>query len=214
MMNRHYTKQDQALIKFTELKNILAGKIKTSKRPSPATHLAEPELSIKDRRQIAGLMRVNHTGEVCAQALYDSQAAISRDSQTKQLMRSAAMEEYDHLHWCQQRLSELNSHVSALNPLWYLGSWGIGALAALAGNQWNLGFVAETEQQVTLHLAKHLTKVPTYDTKTHAILSQMQLDETEHANTAIHAGAHTLPTWIKKIMARVSKVMTTVAYYV
>ena len=214
-MQRNYNAHDQFIFKLQQLNHILRGNIQDSPRPSPAIKQANTtSLSEHEQRHVAALMRVNHSGEVCAQALYDSQAVFSRNTKTKRLMQQAAIEEYDHLHWCQQRIHELNSHVSYLNPLWYCGSWLIGAIAACAGDRWNLGFVAATEQQVTTHLEKHRNKIPSHDHKTHAVLKQMQQDETEHAQAALHAGGHHLASFIQTGMTIVSKVMTTIAYYI
>ena len=213
-MQRNYTTQDNLILKLEQLHQVLCGQINCSPRENPAMMIPNPTLTEEERRHIAGLMRVNHTGEVCAQALYDSQAVLSHNPHIKQHMRAAAEEEYDHLHWCQQRLIELNSHVSWLNPLWYTCAWCIGAVAALVGDRWNLGFVAETEHQVTAHLKKHREKIPAHDQKTHVILRQMQQDESQHADAAIKAGGTSLPTFLRKTMTAVSKVMTTIAYWV
>ena len=184
-----------------------------AKRQSPAQNLAESSLSPQEKRHIAGLMRVNHAGEVCAQALYQGQALTAQLAQIRTQMTQAAEEEVDHLAWCEQRLQELNSQPSLLNPLWYLGSFMLGSLAGLAGDRWSLGFVVETERQVAAHLQNHLQKLPIQDEKTQAILEQMHEDETQHARVAIGAGAAELPHPLKKLMQGVSRLMTQSSYY-
>jgi ubiquinone biosynthesis monooxygenase Coq7 len=157
-------------------------------------------------------MRVNHVGEVCAQALYQSQKLVARDPQIRAMLEHSAQEEMDHLAWCETRLKELDSHTSYLNPFWYAGSFAIGLLAGLAGDKWSLGFVAETEKQVEAHLENHLEKLPLEDQRSRAIVDQMRIDEIEHGQAALHAGGATLPEPIQKVMQAVSKVMTTTAY--
>jgi ubiquinone biosynthesis monooxygenase Coq7 len=166
------------------------------------------------RRVSEGLMRVNHTGEVCAQALYSAQALTARDAAVRERMQRAAEEENAHLIWCERRVQELGGHLSYLNPLWYLGSFAIGALAGLAGDKWNLGFVVETERQVEGHLDDHLQRLPAEDAKSRAIVAQMQQDEIRHAAMALQEGAAELPAPIKRLMALHSKVMTAIAYRV
>ncbi len=164
------------------------------------------------RRHVAGLMRVNHTGEVCAQALYLGQAALARDADNRAHLLHAAAEETDHLAWCAQRLQELDSHPSVFNPLWYLGSYAIGATAALAGDPFSLGFVVETERQVEAHLAEHLERLPAQDGRSRAVLTQMQADEVRHAQAAQQRGGVALPRPLPKLMYLSSMVMKTVAY--
>jgi ubiquinone biosynthesis monooxygenase Coq7 len=159
-------------------------------------------------------MRVNHSGEVCAQALYHGQALSARSSTTRQHMQLAAQEETDHLAWCQTRIKELGSHTSYLNPFWYFQSFSIGVLAGLAGDRWSLGFVRETERQVTAHIDKHLQRLPPADTASHAILMQMRADEQQHAHQAEQAGAAELPWIIRQTMRLTAKVMTTTAYWI
>lgn len=156
-------------------------------------------------------MRVNHSGEVCAQALYQSQALTTRSDTVRQTMQNAANEENDHLNWCEERLYELDSHKSYLNPLWYCGSFMIGTFFGLIGDRWNLGFLAETERQVVKHLESHLEKLPADDYKSRAIVEQMQKDEANHATRAVQAGAEELPRLVKRAMALTSKIMTTTA---
>jgi 3-demethoxyubiquinol 3-hydroxylase len=181
-------------------------------RRSPAGGLAEAELDDAERRHAAGLMRINHTGEVCAQALYFGQAALARDAGNRQHLLHAAAEETDHLAWCAQRLQELDSRPSLLNPLWYAGSYAIGAAAALAGDPVSLGFVVETERQVEAHLAEHLEKLPVQDERSRAVLTLMQADEIRHAQAAQQRGGIQLPCPLPQLMHASSMVMKAVAY--
>jgi len=181
-------------------------------RPNPAIDQAEIVLEDDERRHSAGLMRINHVGEVCAQALYCGQAAVARDEATRAHLLDAAQEETDHLAWCHQRLHELDSRPSLLNPLWYAGSYAIGALAGLRGDGWNLGFVVETERQVEAHIDEHLQSLPPADARSRAILGVMKADEARHAANAEAAGARVLPPPIPTLMAAASKLMKTVAY--
>ena len=184
----------------------------TSIRPHPDQGLAEANLSEAERRHVAGLMRVNHSGEVCAQALYQGQALTSRDPAVRDALREAAHEEIEHLAWTEQRLRELGSHTSWLNPLWYAGSLTMGVLAGKLGDRWNLGFLAETEKQVTAHLESHLARLPESDIKSAAIIGQMAIDETSHAHTAEALGAAQFPPVAKKLMQQTAKVMTALSY--
>lgn len=170
------------------------------------------DLSPQDRTHVAGLMRVNHVGEVCAQALYQSQKLLAKTSETRALLDQAAKEEMDHMAWCEERLKELDSRPSLLNPLWYAGAFGIGLVAGLAGDRWSLGFVAETEKQVERHLDDHLEKLPEADLRSRAIVEQMRMDEIEHGASAMAAGGQELPRPIQTLMAGISKIMTTTAY--
>ncbi|RDI98507.1 demethoxyubiquinone hydroxylase family protein [Dyella solisilvae] len=181
-------------------------------RPSPAEAFDEADMDDAERRHAAGLMRINHTGEVCAQALYDGQAALARNEENRQHLQHAASEETDHLAWCSERLKELDSRPSLLNPLWYAGSYAIGALAALAGDPVSLGFVVETERQVEAHLEEHLDKLPPQDERSRAVLEQMQADEIRHAHDARERGGIELPFPIPGLMHFSSMVMKTVAY--
>jgi ubiquinone biosynthesis monooxygenase Coq7 len=183
-----------------------------AERANPAAAEADLVLDDHDRRHAAGLMRVNHTGEVCAQALYVGQAAVARDPATRAQLLAAAQEETDHLAWCADRLQELDSRPSLFNPLWYAGSYAIGLAAGLRGDGWNLGFVAETERQVEAHLHEHLERLPPGDGRSRAILETMQADEARHAEHAEAAGARTLPKPIPRLMAFASGVMKAVAY--
>ena len=181
-------------------------------RRSPATGLAEAELDETERRHAAGLMRVNHTGEVCAQALYVGQAALARNADNREHLLHAAAEETDHLAWCAERLQQLHSRPSLLNPLWYAGSYAIGAVAALAGDPVSLGFVVETERQVETHLAEHLEKLPAQDERSRAVLATMQADEIRHAEAAQQRGGIELPFPLPQLMHLSSMLMKTVAY--
>lgn len=209
---RVYTKTDK-LVDFldTSLRTLFGQPI-TTKRQNPANDI-ENIANPSDAQKSIGLMRVNHCGEVCAQALYQGQALTARDPIIKAKLKQAALEENDHLDWCASRIQELGSHTSLLNPLWYVGSLSIGIAAGIAGDKWNLGFLAETENQVTKHLDDHLKKLPSDDYKSRAIVSQMKIDEQEHATTAIEAGAYMLPPVIKNTMKFTSKIMTTISYY-
>lgn len=183
-------------------------------RPSPAQNLPECSLTLTEKKHIAGLMRVNHAGEIAAQALYQGQAFTAQSGSMKDHMMKAAEEETDHLAWCEERLTELDSHPSLLNPLWYAGSFVIGALAGLAGDALSLGFIVETENQVSQHLQQHRQKLPKQDIKTRTILECMQQDEENHADAALQAGAKDLPQPVKFVMHLVSRIMTTSSYYI
>ena len=183
-----------------------------AERPNPGRNEADVVLDDAERRHAAGLMRINHVGEVCAQALYIGQATVARDAATRDQLLAAAQEETDHLVWCGDRLRELDSRPSLLNPLWYAGSYTIGLLAGLRGDGWNLGFVVETERQVEAHIGEHLESLPEADQRSRAILRVMKTDEARHAEHAEAAGAKTLPAPIPSLMAAASKVMKTVAY--
>ncbi len=183
-----------------------------AQRPSPAAGIAEAELDDAERRHAAGLMRINHTGEVCAQALYLGQAALARDADNREHLLHAATEETDHLAWCAERLQQLHSRPSLLNPLWYAGSYAIGAAAALAGDPISLGFVVETERQVEAHLAEHIERLPAQDERSRAVLAQMQADEVRHAQAAAQRGGIDLPFPLPRLMHWSSMVMKTAAY--
>ena len=185
-----------------------------SRRPHPDDGVPEGALSDAERRQAAGLMRVNHSGEVCAQALYQGQALTARNPEAARALREASEEETEHLAWCERRLTELGSHKSYLNALWYTGSFAIGVLAGALGDRWNLGFLAETERQVEGHLDGHLQRLPEQDAKSRAIVEQMKADEIRHAETAIAHGGAELPLPVKLAMKLSSKIMTQTAYWV
>ncbi len=182
-------------------------------RANPAESRAEASMSEQERRHSAGLMRVNHVGEVCAQALYEAQAAFAKDDATKQQFRLAGQEEVDHLAWTAARLKELGSHTSVFNPLWYAGAYALGAVAAKLGDANSLGFVVETERQVEAHLNSHLTQLPEQDQRSRAIVIQMRDDEVAHAEAAQQMGGAELPAPVKGAMRAMAKVMTGTAYY-
>lgn len=194
------------------LRTLAAGSDMTSTRPSPARPLDETDLSDAERKKSAALMRVNHTGEVCAQALYQGQALTAKLPQIRAEMEQAASEEIDHLVWCQERIDALGSHTSYLNPVWYGLSFAIGAGAGLVSDKVSLGFVAATENQVCKHLQEHLQELPPQDTRSRAIVEQMLEDEAHHADMALNAGGYRFPAPVKGLMTLVSKVMTTTSY--
>lgn len=185
-----------------------------TRRHMPGEDLPEADMSDEERRHVAALMRINHCGEICAQALYQGQALTSRDPLIKQALAQAAWEETEHLNWTERRIEELGGHKSLLNPFWYAGSLAFGIIAGKFGDQWNLGFLAETERQVEGHLESHLAQLPEQDKRSREILEQMKVDEIKHAEMANHYGAAELPLPIKQAMRLSSKVMTTAAYYI
>jgi ubiquinone biosynthesis monooxygenase Coq7 len=212
MFTRQLSSLDRALVEIERAIGTAFGAAPESTRPSPAASIAESELSDAQRRQAAGLMRVNHAGEVCAQALYSGQAAVARDAAVRTRLLEAAAEETDHLAWCGERLSALHSRPSLLNPLWYAGSFAIGAAAALASDAISLGFVVETERQVEAHLGEHLQKLPEADARSRAVVAQMQADEARHGTLARQAGGIDLPAPVPALMRLASAVMKAVAY--
>ena len=181
-------------------------------RPHPDRDVADTPLDAQEKRHAAALMRINHSGEVCAQALYNGQALTARNPETEAALRQASQEETEHLAWCEKRIAELGSHKSLLNPIWYGGSFALGALAGALGDKWNLGFLAETENQVGKHIENHLTRLPENDAKSRAVLEQMKIDEAKHATTALDHGGAELPTPVKLAMKLASKVMTHTTY--
>ena len=202
---------DQAVIEFDKaLRTVFAPA--RSVRPVPGEALPEAELGEAECRHAAALMRINHVGEICAQALYQGQALMSRDPSIRDALRQASHEETEHLAWTERRIGELGGRKSLLNPLWYGGALAIGLVAGRFGDRWNLGFLAETERQVESHLKGHLETLPAQDHKSRAIVEQMKIDEIEHADTAVGLGAHELPAPIKGAMKLASKVMTTLTY--
>lgn len=211
MSARAYSRLDRLLVDAQNAIDTVFG-APGAERPNPAA--GEPDVPLDDveRRHAAGLMRINHVGEVCAQALYVGQAALARDEKTRAHLLAAAQEETDHLAWCAQRLDELGSRPSLLNPLWYAGSYAIGALAGWRGDGWNLGFVVETERQVEAHLDEHLQTLPPADARSRAILEVMKTDEARHAEDARARGARRLPPPVPTVMSLASKLMKTVAY--
>lgn len=185
-----------------------------SVRPVPGENLPEAELNAAERAEAAALMRVNHVGEVCAQALYQGQALTARNAQAREALEQAAQEEVEHLAWTEQRIAELGGRRSLLNPLWYAGSYAIGVMAGLAGERWNLGFLAETERQVVAHLDSHLKRLSHRDAKSRAVIAAMKRDEARHATMALHMGGSELPLPARALMRLSSRVMTTTAYWV
>lgn len=210
---RQYTQIDEQLIGLSKVLNTLFVK-PVPNRSYPAKNMAASDLSEEDRQHSSRYMRVNHVGEICAQALYQSQALTAKDPATKAQMQSAADEEVDHLAWCEQRIDELGGRKSLLNPFWYAGAFVIGAAAGIAGDKWNLGLVAETERQVVKHLDDHLGKLPENDLRSKKVVTQMKQDEIQHAEQAMAAGAAELPQSAKWLMKCASKVMTKTAYWV
>lgn len=216
MSERKLSLLDQLLVSANQALQTLHAQQHDAQRPNPAATLGSQEtedLDAAQRRHVAGLMRVNHAGEVCAQALYEGQALTARSSQVRNTMKQAAEEEVDHLAWCEERLQQLDAHPTIFNPLWYGLSFGIGAAAGLAGDRWSLGFVAETERQVCKHLDHHLQQIPDQDQTSRAIIEQMREDESGHAETAVQAGASDLPAPVRHAMTLVSKVMTRASYH-
>lgn len=205
---------DHLISQIDQTLRTLAGKPLVTGRPDPASSFEESPLSKSEKTESARLMRVNHAGEIAAQALYQGQALTARREDVKARMEEASTEENDHLAWCAQRVSELGSHTSYLGPVWYLGSFSIGAAAGLLGDKWSLGFIAETEHQVVKHLDRHLQRLPQPDEKSRAILEQMKLDEARHGANARAAGGRALPEPVKRVMQLTSKVMTETAYWV
>ncbi|VAW64836.1 2-polyprenyl-3-methyl-6-methoxy-1,4-benzoquinol hydroxylase, coq7 type [hydrothermal vent metagenome] len=210
---RHFSPIDQLIMQSDHALRTIFGRPITTERTNPCADTPENELSEAERKHAAGLMRVNHSGEISAQALYQGQALTARLDKVRKSMERAALEENDHLAWTEQRLNELSGQKSILNPLWYAGSFAIGATAGLLGDKWSLGFVAETEHQVVRHLQKHLNKLPENDIRSRAILKQMEIDEAHHATVALEGGGAALPLPVKKLMVAMSKVMTGSAYY-
>lgn len=211
---RQLTAFDRFILQADHALSTIFGRPTTTERANPSASITANNLHDSQRKLSASLMRVNHSGEVSAQALYQGQAITARLDKVRQSMERAALEENDHLAWTEQRLMELSSQKSILNPIWYCGSFAIGAVAGLLGDKWSLGFVAETEHQVVRHLHKHLAKLPKDDTKSKAILEQMKIDEAHHATLALEGGAAELPWPVKKLMAGMSKAMTISAYYI
>ena len=203
--------QDDLVISFDRALRTLAG-LATTLRPVPGAGVPEADLTPEERRSAAGMMRVNHTGEVCAQALYAAQALVARNPETRRSFARAAREEEEHLAWTQARLTELDDRVSRLNPLWYAGSFAIGIAAGMAGDRVNLGFVVETERQVEEHLTGHIESLPPADARSRAIVEQMRDDEARHGAMAQAAGATDLPLPVKGLMRLAAGVMKAVAY--
>ena len=214
MTARHHSRVDRLLIEIERALGTVFEPHPAAARPSPSVGIDDDALDDADRRHAAGLMRVNHVGEVCAQALYFGQAAVARDAGVRAHLLEAAAEETDHLAWCGERLDELGDRPSLLNPLWYGGAWTIGAAAGLIGDRLSLGFVVETERQVEAHLEGHLDTLPAGDRRSRAIVAKMKDDEARHAEHAKVAGGIDLPLPVKAVMRLAANVMRTVAYRV
>jgi ubiquinone biosynthesis monooxygenase Coq7 len=214
MITRDYTRVDRFLVSLDQAVRTVFGHHPTTGRSNPAEGIADVDLPDPERKHVARLMRINHTGEVCAQALYQGQALTARLPEVRENMERSAQEESDHLDWCETRVEELGDRKSLLNPLWYAGSFAIGAVAGLAGDKWSLGFVVETERQVESHLDGHLAEVPLADRKTRSILEKMKADEIHHAAVAKAAGGTSLPVPIRLAMRLTSKVMTRSVYWI
>jgi ubiquinone biosynthesis monooxygenase Coq7 len=210
---RHYTGMDKFIHSFDQALRSLVPGTTSAQRVNPSTD-NETHLTVSDARHVAGLMRVNHSGEVCAQALYHGQALTAKLPHVRQEMQQAALEEQDHLAWCEDRLKELDSHTSLLNPVWYSLSFGMGAIAGIAGDKYSLGFVAETERQVSLHLQDHIQQLPPEDQRSLKILQQMNEDELHHRDTALKAGGVELPAPVRITMTAISKLMTKTSYFI
>ena len=211
---RQYTPMDHLICQFDQALRTLFGRPKGTGRPNPAEGVLDEPLTEAERQESIRLVRVDHTGEVCAQALYQGQALTARLDQVRERMEQSAHEENDHLLWCEERLRELGGRTSLLNPFFYLGSLSIGALAGAIGDRWSLGFVAETERQVIRHLDDHLARLPQGDRRSRAILEQMKEDEAKHGNMALAAGGAELPVPVRRLMQAMSKVMTGTTYWI
>lgn len=209
---RTYTLLDQLCLQAEQGLRLWAGVNSPENRPNPGLKAPEPELSDTDRKHTAALMRVNHTGEVCAQALYFGQALLARRPELREHLHQAAVEEGDHLRWCESRVHELGEHTSVLNPAFYTLSVLIGMFAACLGDKISLGFIAATESQVEAHLQSHLDQLPAEDERSRLMLLQMQADEALHGNNALSAGGEPLPDLVQRLMKQLSKIMTGLAY--
>jgi len=211
---RRYSPLDELLISLDQGVRTVFGKPSGTERRNPAEGLPDADLSAAEKRTAAGLMRVNHAGEVCAQALYQGQALTAQQADVRDKLERAAREENDHLVWCEKRTKQLGGRVSYLNPLWYTGAFAIGVTAGILGDKWSLGFLAETERQVVKHLEGHLRRLPRNDARSHAIIRQIRDDEASHATIALQAGAKELPDGVKALMKTASRVMTRTAYWI
>ncbi len=205
---------DKFIVEFDQALRTTTGNTTSSQRPSPAVSMDKPALEQNEKTLSGRLMRVNHCGEVCAQALYHGQALTAKSGRVNQAMLKAAEEETDHLAWCESRLKELDTHVSKLNPFWYASSYAMGALTGLLGDKVNLGFVAATEEQVCKHLDEHLEKLPEQDHSSRVILETMRDDEKHHEETALQKGGARFPAPVKTLMTGVSRVMTRTSYWI
>lgn len=214
MTNRELSPIDRLLAGADNALRTVAAPAGRPARDNPATSIEESDLSAAEKSHAAGLMRVNHAGEVAAQALYKGHATVARDERIEQEMRQAAAEEFDHLAWCEQRIHELGEAPSRLSPIWYAGAYAIGAASGMLGDKWSLGFIAETERQVCAHLDSHLDGLPSEDARSRAIVERMRDEEAKHGENAVEAGAADLPGPIKSLMRITAKVMTKTAYWV
>lgn len=214
MNQRRLTPVDRVLEQLDQAVRTVFGPPPPPSRPNPAGDIPERSLTDRERRHAAGLMRVNHAGEIMAQGLYQGQALTAQLETVREAMEQAAVEEFDHLAWCENRLEELSETPSRLGPLWYAGAFALGAGAGLAGDRWSLGFVSETEAQVINHLEEHLGRLPPGDQRSRAIIEQMKIDEAHHGAEARAAGGLPLPAPAKGLMTLMSKVMTRTAYWI
>ena len=214
MEQRLFSQLDKLLIGANNALRTVAAPAGRPHRENPAQNIADTELDAKQKAHAAGLMRVNHAGEVAAQALYQGHATVARDPSIEQQMKHAADEEFDHLAWCEHRIHELGYKPSRLSPVWYAGAFAIGAASGVLGDKWSLGFIAETEKQVCSHLDSHLDELPKEDAKSRAIVTQMRDEEEQHGENAIEAGAAELPRPLVRLMQATAKVMTKTAYWV
>ena len=214
MEHRQLSPLDKLLVGANNALRTVAAPAGRPARSNPAEKIADAKLDAKQKAHAAGLMRVNHAGEVAAQALYQGHATVARNKDIEDQMQRAADEEFDHLAWCEQRIHELGFKPSRLSPLWYAGAYAIGAASGALGDKWSLGFIAETEKQVCSHLDSHLDQLPEEDAKSRAIVRQMRDEEEEHGENAIDAGAAVLPRPIIRLMRATAKVMTKTAYWV
>ncbi len=212
MLERHLNIVDKIICNADRALRAISTNTQPANRPSPAQHQSEQDMTDAERKHAAGLMRVNHAGEVCAQALYQGQALTAKLDDIRDEMETAADEEIDHLAWCEDRINALGSHTSLLNPAWYALSFSIGATAGLIGDKVSLGFVAATEDQVCDHLRDHLTSLPEQDLRSRAVVEQMLEDEAKHAHSALQAGGIEFPFIAKSAMTLVSKAMTLTSY--
>lgn len=211
--HRPFSPLDHLIVSVDKALRVVGG-VATSSRPNPGAHSPDCELNDEELRRSAGLMRVNHVGEVCAQALYDSQARFAQKPEVRKQFERAAREEEDHLAWTAERLTELGSQPSVLNPFWYAGAFALGTIAAKLGDAHSLGYVVETERQVEAHLNSHLDELPPQDAKSRAIVDQMRVDEIAHGAAAQGLGAAQTPLPVRMAMQAMAKVMTTTAYYI
>lgn len=213
MENRNLSPVDRIIAGLDQALRIVNSEPTRAARPIPGAELDDAELTEAERSHAAGLMRVNHAGEIAAQGLYQGHAAVARDRSIEEQMQRAADEEFDHLAWCEQRLIELGAGPSRLSPVWYAGAFAIGAASGVLGDRWSLGFIAETERQVCEHLESHFERLPRQDARSRAILERMHEEEAEHGENAVEAGAAELPPPIKRLMRLTAKVMTRTAYW-